>query len=443
MKLFLGLIIFSALTLNGCTTSSVPNEVLQPEVVTTITAGLPAPHLTDENLLDPADLEQGFCRDDVYAQYFTEEYKKTKTLSQKLRGLRSSRSRKIATKQYRYDALHYAFNQMNGKEMPYFGGIPVVINERVEYWINYFKGRGRRTFLRWLVRGESMKPVVFPVLKEKGLPQEFFYLAMVESGFNNGAYSSAKATGTWQFMHGTAKLYGLQINHWVDERKDPTKSTIAAANYLEDLYEKSGDWYLAMAGYNAGPGRIRRAIRRTKTRDFWSIAQTLHLNRETSNYVPKVLAAVLLASSPKKHGFDLTPDPNNLYPKSFAYAQRPVRLTEVASGLGIPLSVLKRWNPELIRDITPPVKGGYKLRLPASYAVKYAAIEPQLSVLEVTDVHMYKIRNGDTLSTIARKYKVRINQILQINPNLKARTLRIGKRIAIPVPGVATTNQHG
>ena len=442
LKIFLGIM----LVLIGFAVSCSSTDNLDDALVEQ-TPSVTSTELADHNaldaaeLLDPADWEHGFCRDDVYAKYFSNEYRKIKTLKQKLRGLRSRRARGRARKQYRYDALHYASNQMNGKQSPYFGGIPVVVNERVEFWINYFKNRGRRDFLRWLVRGESMKAVVFPVLEKKGLPKEFFYLAMVESGFNNVAHSSASATGTWQFMRGTAKLYGLKINHWVDERRDPARSTVAAANFLKDLYAKSGDWYLAMAGYNAGPGRIRRAIRRVKSRDFWKIARTVHLNRETSNYVPKVLAAILLATSPKEHGFDLTPDSNNMFPETVVHINRPVRLSEVANELDIPLKVLRKWNPELIRGITPPSKDGYRLRLTSGYAEKFASIEQNLTQLHVTDVHMYKIRNGDTLSRIARKYKVRIRQILQINPRLRARTLRIGKRIAIPVPGVVTKSR--
>jgi membrane-bound lytic murein transglycosylase D len=437
LKKFLGAVIFILGLVASCTnTDSLDQSSIGISDVDSL--GLADHNALSNDDVDEVSYENGFCRDDVYAKYWSKEYSNVKTMKQKLRGLRSRRSRNRARKQYKYDALHYASNQMNGKKSPYFGGIPVVVNERVEFWINYYKNRGRRTFLRWLVRGESMKPIVLPILEREGIPKEFFYLAMVESGFNHGAYSSASATGTWQFMYGTAKLFDLKINHWVDERRDPMRSTVAAATFLKELYAKSGDWYLSMAGYNAGPGRIRRAIRRTKTRDFWKIAQTLHLNRETSNYVPKVLAAILLAADPVKHGFNLTPDPNNLIPETSVHISRPVRLAEVAKELGLPLKVIKKWNPELIRGITPPSKGGYQLRLTTDYAEKFASIEPNLTELDVTDVHMYKIRSGDTLSTIARRYKVRIRQILSINPKLRARTLRIGRRIAIPVPGVVT-----
>lgn len=393
----------------------------------------------EDESADETNLAEGYCIDDVYTKYLISRYKNEFPLQKKLKKYRSRISRNRVRRQYEYDAMHFANLRLNGKSAPYFGGIPVVTNEKVEFWVSYFKKRGRRDFARWLSRGESIKEHVLPVLRDHGMPQEFFYLAMVESGFNHGAYSKASATGTWQFISGTAKNYGLKINHWVDERRDPIKSTMAAASFLKDLYAEFGDWYLAMAAYNAGPGKIRRAIRRTGTRDFWEISKTSYLPRETKNYVPKVLAALLLSSDAKQHGFDIKPSADHRIPIQTVEVGRPVKLEEVAKELGISYRRLSSWNPEIRRKITPPEKyGPYPLRLSRELAERFPQIEPRLSKLEVTDIHMHKIRPGETLSHIARKYKVRIHQIKSLNPQLRAKALRIGKRIAVPIPGVVT-----
>jgi membrane-bound lytic murein transglycosylase D len=333
--------------------------------------------------------------------------------------------------------MHFARNRINGKTLSYFGAIPLVVNEKVDFWVQYFKSRGRREFMTWLVRAESAQNVVNPVLKEHGIPMELFYLAMVESGFNNRARSSARATGTWQFMKGTAKIYGLSMDHWTDERRDPVKSTVAAASYLRDLYQQLGDWYLAMAAYNAGPGKVRKAIRRAKTRDFWKIIETRHLPRETKQYVPKVLAAILLAAERKAHGFEVSANPSDIIPSTTVAIEKPVLLSEVAEKLGIKGQVLRTWNPELIAGITPPGKESYQLRIASSYVEEMQALKETLTPLEVKSVHMHKIRKGDTLSQIAHRYNVKTRQILSINPKINPKRLRIGKSVAIPVPSVA------
>jgi membrane-bound lytic murein transglycosylase D len=313
----------------------------------------------------------------------------------------------------------------------------------VEFWIRYFKTRGRNTFIQWLVRAESFREIVSPVLADEGLPQEMFFLAMVESGFSNTAYSSKSATGTWQFMGPTARLYNLKINHWVDERRDPVKSTTAAARYLKDLYAQFGDWYLAMAAYNAGPGKVRSAIRRANSRDFWVLAQTPYLRTETKHYVPKVLAALSLNNDLRQHGFEVAKDPAHHTPSSWAAVTRPIQLSEVARELNIPLTTLKHWNPEIIRDITPPLRNEpfYRLRLPDEHLVQWSEVESRVPIIEVTDVMMYKIQPGDTLSQIARRYNTSIGKIKSFNPELRPQSLRVGKQIAIPVPGVVTKAQ--
>ena len=421
----------------------------------------------DEIELTEEILEEGLCKDDIYATWLKNQYYASHAAPQGQsgiefdrntnpggkrnrhlysRGSRSSRSRRGAAESREMAALHYAAIRFVGEITDYYGGIPLVAHPRVEFWIRYFKTQGRASFLKWLVRGESVHQVVAPLLREQGLPEELYFLAMVESGFSNAAYSRAKATGTWQFMSGTAKLYGLRIDYWVDERRDPVKSTIAAAQFLRDLYEDFGDWHLAMAAYNAGPGKIRKAMRQTGRKSFWDIADSNAIRPETKHYVPKVLAALALASNPKLHGFEVKLDPANDLPVTSALAKEPVRLSEVAAKLNIPIRSLRSWNPELIHEITPPRRPrsnpeGYRLRMPEPLAAKFGLIEGTLAAVEVKDIHMHKIKPGETLARIASIYKVRVNQILSLNPALRPTRLRTGVEIAVPVPSVVARAQ--
>jgi membrane-bound lytic murein transglycosylase D len=426
-----------------------PQTTTTEELAPTVTppASAAEPDLAqDEPEIEPEDFVQGFCLDDVYAKYLLKKYE-AEHPHHRARDeftVRSKRRHHVALKiegEYDVDALSYARDRLSGPTAPYYGAIPVVVNDRVDFWVQYFKTSGRRMFMKWLVRGAALQSMVQPILEASGVPNEFFYLAMIESGFNNGALSRARASGTWQFMRGTAQLYGLRVDHWVDERRDPIKSTLAAATFLRDLYADLGDWHLAMAAYNAGPGKVRKAIRLGGSHDFWSLADTKLLAKETKHYVPKVLAAILIAADPKAHGFDVQGAVADAIPDTEVLVKRPVRLEELANRLGVSQTALLTWNPELIRGITPPTKGGYALRLPPAYAASYPSIEDQLAVIQVTDIQMHTVRKGETLSRIARKYNVRVKQILGVNPALSATKLKPGRTIAIPVPGVVTTSE--
>lgn len=382
----------------------------------------------------------GYCKDDIYSQYLISEYKKTV----KKKRFKTSKSRRAWERKVELDGIHYAARTLDGPASPHFGAIPVVTNSKVEFWIRYFKTSGRSSFLKWLVRGESTRHLVDPILIEEGLPREFFYLAMIESGFSNIAASKASATGTWQFMSATAKVFGLRINYWLDERRDPLKSTVAASQYLKRLYGRFGDWYLAMAAYNAGPGTVNRAIRKSKSRDFWEISETKFLPQETKDYVPKMLAALILSKNPERHGFEVKKDPAKMIPEEGVVLDKPVDLREVSKKLDLSLKSIKYWNPELRENITPPqsqlkeMGGSYYLRLPPEYVERFEAIKPQLALIEVKDIHLHMVNKGDTLYAIARKYRVSVKKILKLNPSLSPRTLRIGKQIAVPVPSITT-----
>jgi membrane-bound lytic murein transglycosylase D len=388
-----------------------------------------------------------FCRDNIYGEYLKNQYLESNATAQNpeksFKLARNTRHHRYATRspynQRHIEALFFARSRMVGEMVPYFGSIPVVANPRVEHWISYFKNSGRSNFLKWLVRGETVRDLVLPILKSEGLPPEFIFLSMVESGFSNQAYSHAKATGPWQFMPGTAHLYGLEMNMWIDERRDPAKSTLAAAHLLRDLYEDFGDWYLAMAAYNAGAGRVRKAIRMTGTSDFWKLADSAYLPVETKNYVPQVLAALQLSSNPKGHGFDVVADPLDGIPVQAVPVKNPAHISEISSKLGIPEKLLRHWNPELINSIVPPQRRGggpYQLRLTAELATKWNDVEKTLETVEVTDVLLHRIRRGETLGAIAARYRVDSKRILSINPGLRASRLKIGTEVAVPTTSI-------
>ncbi|MEZ4741093.1 MAG: transglycosylase SLT domain-containing protein [Bdellovibrionota bacterium] len=377
------------------------------------------------------------CKDDIYTKYLVSEYKK----QNKAKRYKNRRMQARYLRNRESEALHYAASRIKGQAIDQMGTFPLLSNQRVEFWLRYFKTVGKQTFLKWIVRGESVKHIIEPILNAEGVPAELFYLAMVESGFNHKAYSSARATGTWQFMKGTAKLYGLKIDYWLDERRDPAKSTIAAARFLKDLYRRFGDWHLALAAYNAGPGKVARAIRKSGSNNFWKLAEGKYLSKETKNYVPKLIAAVIISKNPELHGFNLNADPNNKLPMTFIPVDRPVRLEDISEKLDLSLSKLISWNPELIRGITPPERiwkgtAGYQLRLPEKYLSLFTEIEPQLDYIEIKDVLIHKIETGDTLYGISKKYKVSVNKILQVNPKLSPKRLRVGKQVAIPIPAI-------
>lgn len=337
------------------------------------------------------------------------------------------------------DAIHDTLSGQSTNTAPSYEPIPLEMNPRVEKWMRYYQGAGRKTFETWLNRGEAIKDLITAALLEEGLPPELYFMSLIESGFNYHARSPKRATGPWQFVAGTAKMYGLQVNDWIDERRDPVKSTKAAAAYVRDLKNQFGDWYLALAAYNAGPGTIFRAIKKVKSRDYWTLSKYRFIRRETKDYIPKLIAAITLGSQPEKYGFNMDGDTKH-YPSATIRIERPVKLEQVAQALELPFTLLKQWNPELIRHITPPPKWipeeGYALRLAQDLVARFDEIEPTLAYLKVRDVQIHKVRKGETLSFLARRYKVSIKRILAFNPQLKPRLLSIGTKVAVPIPEV-------
>jgi membrane-bound lytic murein transglycosylase D len=311
--------------------------------------------------------------------------------------------------------------------------IPIVINERVEHFIQYFQTTARKVFVNWLGRSERYIPFMKNLLKESGLPEDLVYMALIESGFNPYAYSRRKASGPWQFIYFTGKKYGLKVNWWVDERRDPEKSTIAAAKYLKDLYDLFECWYLAAAGYNAGERKIINAMKRYRTEDFWELTKYRYLKRETKDYVPQMIAAALIAKDPEKYGFvDVEYQEPLRYEKVIVPAVTDLRL--IAKACEASVEEVKDLNPELLRWCTPPDRQEYEIKIPFGtkdlFLKNFEAVPHQ----ERFQFKTHIVRKGDTLGGIARLYRVALEPILELNRLKRSSLLSIGMNLIIPVP---------
>src|SRR5712692_5120896 len=248
--------------------------------------------------------------------------------------------------------------------------LPLMLTDPVAAYINYFSTpRGHEILQNALERGGRYREMIESTLKEQGVPQELIYLAQAESGFHPLALSRVGARGMWQFMSSRARGYGLQHNLWVDERQDPEKSTRAAAHHLKDLYNQFGDWYLAMAAYNSGPGRVQSAVKRTGYADFWELYRRNVLPKETRNYVPIIVAVTIMAKNPSQYGLDtIVPDPKMDY--DTVKINYPVDLRLVAECVGVTPAELQELNPSLLR-LTTPREGKFELHLPAGTKDQY------------------------------------------------------------------------
>ncbi len=313
-----------------------------------------------------------------------------------------------------------------------YGAIPLVINDAVAKNLRYFQEGIPDRFQTYLDRFHHYREVVEPIFQEFGLPTELMYLSLVESGFNPRAFSRARASGPWQFMKATGRMYKLHVNWYVDERRDPIKSTVAAAHHLRDLYDRFGSWPLALAAYNAGSGKISRAIRKTKTRDFWKIRRTWYIRRETKDYVPRFIAATLIAKDPAAYGF-LAPEGDRHDFEEVLIAKQ-VQLAAISKQTGIALDELKRLNPELRRNIVPSSKGpGYHLKVPvgmASVVASQHASFPVWTQPPPPPTQWYRVRRGDSLSVVARRFGMKVRQLKRMN-NLSGNLIRIGTRLRV------------
>jgi LysM repeat protein len=293
---------------------------------------------------------------------------------------------------------------------------PITVNSKVEQWVDYFAGRGRGHFERYLERSELFIPFIQPILRQNGMPEDLVYLAMIESGFNNHAASHAKAVGPWQFISATGKRYGLSINWWEDERRDTHKSTVAAIDYLKDLYGMFGSWELAAAGYNAGEAKIARAIQRYGTKDFWSLTRQRYLRLETRDYVPKIMAAAIVAKNRVQFGFPpagavptaIAVDPMVSLPKKGETLESVLRDPEDEEVSGPPEPTPKELTPEF------ESQGTSSNRLAAG-TVPSVSKKGELSGIQAVEVD---IQGPADLQKIAQAAGVSYGEIKSLNPEL-------------------------
>lgn len=370
--------------------------------------------------------------------------------------------------------------------------IPITVNSFVERWVDYFTDRGKSLFEVYLKRAELFKPYIQDILQSSNMPEDLVFLAMIESGFSNHAHSNRKAVGIWQFIPATGRNYGLKINWWVDERRDIEKSTRAAVRYLGFLYQVFGSWELAASAYNAGEAKIAKAIERYHTQDFWSLMRQRYLRDETRNYYPKLIAAAMLTKNKELFGFGKASEPaieeteGEPSPKEMDIAEssnesdaseetktaaapsseeeeeddiekiptpnvtrqgeaikahlvsvditEPMDLNTIAEAAGITYQELKDYNPELLRWCTPPNVPVYTLKIPKSSYTNFVAKISDPNFERSIKFKTYRVRSGDNLRAIARKFGIGTDGIRDLNSLGTKNALRVGSTIQIPLP---------
>ena len=324
-----------------------------------------------------------------------------------------------------------------------FPDVPVVINKNVESFISYFQTRGRKHFERWMGRSKDYMAMLQSILTERGLPEEISYIALIESGLNPTAKSHANAVGMWQFIKGTGVRYGLRVDWWIDERMDPEKATVAASKYFSKLYGQFGSWYLAAAGYNAGEGKVMRAVKKHGTDDFWELASYKKpFRRETKEYVPKYLAALLIAKDPKSYGFD-EQDMNNGLAYEKVVVSQPTDLRIIADAAGTTVDEIKRLNPELLRRFTPPNYPNYLIKIPVGASGMYAENMSRVPASKKVAFLMHKVKRGETVGKIASKYGTSREPIMYLNNISTTKRLKPGIIIAVPLRSDSVTVRNG
>lgn len=310
---------------------------------------------------------------------------------------------------------------------------PLVDNEQVRSYIDYYTGEGREVFARLLHRAERYIPFMRRIFQEEGLPQDLTYLALVESGFNPHAYSHAHAAGPWQFIQSTAEIYGLNNDEWRDERRDFEKSTRAAARFLSELYDRfDGDWYLAVAAYNAGGGRISRAMEENGAEDFWELCDNSSLRDETRNYVPKLLAVLTIVRDPAAFGFTDVP-PAEPYVFDVVRLPEATDLELAARLCEVSPEDIRALNPELKRWCTPPFARDYALRIPAGRKARFEQLYANIPSEQRAGFHRHRIAQGETLADIARRFDLRQNDLIALNRLENFRALPVGEELLIPL----------
>jgi peptidoglycan lytic transglycosylase D len=309
--------------------------------------------------------------------------------------------------------------------------IPITINSWVASFIKAFRTTRKKNIQNALNRSQEYIEEFKRIFKSHGVPEDLAYLPIIESGFRVHALSRARARGVWQFMAYTARHYGLRVDWVVDERREPFKAAHAAAKFLKELHGKYDDWYLALACYNAGTRRINRGIRHLKTKDFFKIAKSRYLRRETRNYVPAFLASLIIARNPEAYGFTLEPIEKRFTNTKTIQIPSPASLKNVASVANVPYHQLQKINPELIREFTPFNKKEYTIRVPKTVDAGLLAQLKRLPPAKRYFVGWYRVKRGDSLYSIARKFNTSVGKIKRAN-KLRSNLIRPGKRLLIP-----------
>ncbi|MCC6157349.1 MAG: transglycosylase SLT domain-containing protein [Deltaproteobacteria bacterium] len=343
--------------------------------------------------------------------------------------------------------------RLRGITLPHIksaGDLDIQYNERVEKWTNYYLANGRGSMVKYLERSGTYFEMIESVLAERGLPEDLKYLPIIESGFSPYAYSPAAACGLWQFIPSTGRRYGMRVDEWVDERRDPIRATYAAADYLAFLYDMFDDWALSLAAYNCGEACVARAIQNAGgDRNYWNLS----LPAETMDYVPKFMAAATIARDPEVNGFYVEPS-EPMRVKKVALSG-VARLSDLAQKTGHDYDELKRLNPALLGSTTPPNDPNFQINIPLETADEFekalVALGPSayLAPDEISKVSeppksqggkggkqkvvYYKVKKGDTLGGIAKKYKTSVAAIKRLN-KIKGNTLKTGMKLKI-VPG--------
>jgi membrane-bound lytic murein transglycosylase D len=305
--------------------------------------------------------------------------------------------------------------------------LPLMVNDVVLGYINYFSGKGRRTIEYGLERAGKYEPMISKILREEGIPEELIHLAQAESGFLPRAVSRAAAEGMWQFVKFRGNEYGLMQTPYSDDRLDPEKATRAAAHHLHDLYNEFHDWYLAIAAYNCGPGAVERAVERTGYADYWELRARHALPNETANYVPIILAMTIMSKNAQEYGLDhLTPDQPLEY--DTLRLESPTNLGLVGDLTDTPMQVLQQLNPALLRGTAP---GGYDLRVPKGMAPQLDVALNRVPAEIRASSRMHRVETGENLSLIARRYSTTANSLATLN-RLGADQPAAGDQLVIP-----------
>jgi membrane-bound lytic murein transglycosylase D len=310
--------------------------------------------------------------------------------------------------------------------------VPIPLNQRVLAYIELFQGRLHDFIEEGMKRGSRYLPMIQSVFRAEGLPLDLAYVPLVESAFKPNALSRAKAKGVWQFMSGTALENGLHRDWYIDERSDPEKATVAAAKYLRTLSRIfGGDWYLALASYNGGPGRLQKAIRRAGVDDFWKLADRPKvLPRETREYVPMILAAIVIARNPAQYGFDFESEAPAVYEK--VTLPRPVDLRRVAEWADTTIDEIQALNPELRRWTTPLKDSRYELKVPVGTAGPIRARLNDAPVTDFASLKWYTVKHGETLPLIARKLRVSKADLAEANYLSRTAHVHGGEKLIVP-----------